>query len=89
MGKMLVVGAVEVATGAPGRIRFAKITDFSAPALHGLIVVALCTTIRTDGWSGSIRSTEIQQIVLTRILPRQSINYAHQQSSISLYVCYF
>jgi ISXO2 transposase-like protein/transposase-like zinc ribbon protein len=53
-GKMLVAGAVEVANGAPGRLRLAEITDFSAPSLHGFIAanVAPSTTIRTDGWSG-------------------------------------
>ena len=53
-GKMLVAGAVEVANGAPGRLRLAEITDFSAPSLHGFIAanVAPGTTIRTDGWSG-------------------------------------
>jgi ISXO2-like transposase domain len=53
-GKMLVAGAVEVANGAPGRVRLAEITDFSAPSLHGFIAanVASGTTIRTDGWSG-------------------------------------
>ena len=46
--------AVEVANGAPGRIRLAEITDFSAPSLHGFIAanVAPGITIRTDGWSG-------------------------------------
>ena len=50
---MLVAGAVEVADGAPGRIRLAEITDFSAPSLHGFVAanVAPGTTIRTDGWS--------------------------------------
>ena len=40
--------------GAPGRIRLAEITDFSAPSLHGFIAanVAPGITIRTDGWSG-------------------------------------
>ena len=53
-GKMLVAGAVEVANGAPGRIRLAEITDFSAPSRHGFIAanVAPGITIRTDGWSG-------------------------------------
>jgi len=53
-GKMLVAGAVEVADGAPGRIRLAEITDFSAPSLHGFVAAnpAPGTTIRTDGWSG-------------------------------------
>jgi len=53
-GKMLVAGAVEVADGAPGRLRLAEIPDFSAPSLHGFIAAnpAPGTTIRTDGWSG-------------------------------------
>jgi hypothetical protein len=53
-GKMLVAGAVEVADGAPGRIRLAQIPDFSAASLHGFLTanVAPGTTIRTDGWSG-------------------------------------
>ena len=44
----------EVANGAPGRIRLAEITDFSAPALHGFIAAngAPGITIRTDVWSG-------------------------------------
>src|SRR5512134_1120313 len=33
-GKMLVAGAVEVADGAPGRIRLAQIPDFSATSLQ-------------------------------------------------------
>jgi hypothetical protein len=53
-GKMLVAGAVEVADGAPGRIRLAQIPDFSATSLHGFITANVTpgTTIRTDGWSG-------------------------------------
>ena len=35
--KMLVAGAVEVADGAPGRIRLATIQDFSAASLHGFV----------------------------------------------------
>jgi hypothetical protein len=52
-GKMLVAGAIEVANGAPGRIRLAAVPDFSARSLHGFIAanVAPGTTIRTDGWS--------------------------------------
>ena len=43
-----------LANGAPGRIRLAEITDFSAPALHGFIAAngAPGITIRTDVWSG-------------------------------------
>ena len=35
--KMLVAGSVEVAYGAPGRIRLATIQDFSAASLHGFV----------------------------------------------------
>ena len=35
--KMLVAGAVEVADGAPGRIRLATMQDFSAASLHGFV----------------------------------------------------
>ena len=50
---MLVAGAVEVADGAPGRIRLAKIEDFSAASLHGLVAANLAqgATIKTDGWA--------------------------------------
>ena len=51
--KMLVAGAVEVADGVVGRIRLAKISDFSAKSLHGFVEdnIAPGTTIKTDGWS--------------------------------------
>jgi transposase-like protein len=51
--KMLVAGAVEVADGAPGRIRLAKIEDFSAASLHGFVAANLAqgATIKTDGWA--------------------------------------
>ena len=39
--KMLVAGAVEVADGAPGRIRLATIQDFSAASLHGFVAANL------------------------------------------------
>ena len=50
---MLVAGAVEVADGAPGRIRLAKIEDFSAASLHGFVAANLAqgATIKTDGWA--------------------------------------
>ena len=35
--EMLVAGAIEVADGAPGRIRLATIEDFSATSLHGFV----------------------------------------------------
>ncbi len=46
-------GAVEVADGVVGRIRLAKISDFSAKSLHGFVEdnIARGTTIKTDGWS--------------------------------------
>jgi hypothetical protein len=52
-GKMLVAGAVEVADGVPGRIRLAKISDFSAKSLHGFVAANMSpgATIKTDGWS--------------------------------------
>ena len=51
--KMLVAGAVEVADGVVGRIRLAKISDFSAKSLHRFVEdnIAPGTTIKTDGWS--------------------------------------
>ena len=51
--KMLVAGAVEVADGAPGRIRLATIEDFSAASLHGFVAANLAqgATIKTDGWA--------------------------------------
>ena len=52
-GKMLVAGAVEVADGGPGRIRLARIPDFSAKSLHGFVAANMSfgATIKTDGWS--------------------------------------
>jgi hypothetical protein len=52
-GKMLVAGAIEVAGGALGRIRLAKIKNFSAASLHGFVAanIAPGATIKTDGWS--------------------------------------
>ena len=52
-GKMRIVGAVEVGGGGPGRIRLAKIEDFSAASLHGFVAanVAQGATIKTDGWA--------------------------------------
>lgn len=55
-GKLLVAGAVEVGDGGPGRIRLARIDDFSADSLHGFVRanVAAGATAKTDGWSGYI-----------------------------------
>ncbi len=54
-GKLLVAGAVEVdQRGRPGRLRLARIEDYSAKSLHLFVERSLApTTIaRTDGWSG-------------------------------------
>ena len=54
-GKMLVVGAVEIAdAGAgPGRIRLHRVSDYSADSLHPFIADNLApgATAKTDGWS--------------------------------------
>ena len=52
-GKMLVVGAVEVEDGGPGRIRLRAVPDYSADSLHPFIAANLApsTTVKTDGWS--------------------------------------
>jgi hypothetical protein len=55
-GKMLVVGAVEVADGgaSPGRIRLQQVSDYSASSLHPFLTanLALGATAKTDGWAG-------------------------------------
>ena len=53
-GKLLVAGAVEVGEGGPGRIRLARIEDFSADSLHAFLGANLApgATARTDGWAG-------------------------------------
>jgi transposase-like protein len=54
-GKMLIVGAVEVADGGagPGRIRLKEVPDYSAQSLHPFIADNLApgATAKTDGWS--------------------------------------
>jgi hypothetical protein len=54
-GKMLVVGAVEVADGGAGsgRIRLAAVPDYSAQSLHPCLADNLApgATAKTDGWS--------------------------------------
>jgi hypothetical protein len=52
-GKILVVGAVEVADGGPGRIRLAELSDYSAGSLHPFLAGTLApgATAKTDGWS--------------------------------------
>ena len=53
-GKLLVAGAVEIGDGGPGRIRLARIDDFSASSLHAFLgaAVAQGATAKTDGWAG-------------------------------------
>jgi hypothetical protein len=55
-GKMLVVGAVEVADGGlgPGRIRLSEVSDYSAASLHAFLAAKLASsaTAKTDDWSG-------------------------------------
>jgi predicted RNA-binding Zn-ribbon protein involved in translation (DUF1610 family) len=55
-GKLLVAGAVEVGGGGPGRVRLAKIGDFSAASLHGFLAENLeqGATAKTDGWSAYV-----------------------------------
>ena len=51
-GKLLIAGAVEIKSRGPGRIRLARIDDFSATSLHAFVKanVAPATTAKTDGW---------------------------------------
>lgn len=52
-GKILVVGAVEVEDGGPGRVRLAEVFDYSAQSLHPFIAQNLApgAMAKTDGWS--------------------------------------
>ena len=54
LGKVPVIGAVEVIDAHPGRIRLATIADYSADSLHGFIKANITAgaTAKTDGWSG-------------------------------------
>ena len=61
-GKLLVAGAVEIdRLGRPGRIRLARIEDFSAKTLHGFLDKNLVpgATAKTDGWSGYVGTPNI------------------------------
>jgi hypothetical protein len=60
-GKILVVGAVEVADGGPGRIRLAEVPDYSAHSLHPFIAQNLApgATAKTDGWSAYPGAPEV------------------------------
>ena len=59
VGKMAVIGAVEIVTDkkgqeAPGRLRLAPIPNYSATTLETFVTnkIASRSTVRTDGWSG-------------------------------------
>ena len=60
-GKMLVIGAVEIAGNGPGRIRLAPIADFSAESIHAFINANLASgvTAKTDGWAAYARAPEV------------------------------
>ena len=49
---LLIAGAVEIKGRGPGRVRLARIDDFSATSLHRFIDanVAASATARMDGW---------------------------------------
>ena len=53
-GRLPIAAAVEVSGDVPGRIRLARITDYSAVSLRGFLScnVAAGAIARTDGWSG-------------------------------------
>ena len=53
-GKILVVGAVEVQDGGPGRIRLSQVADYSSASMHAFLAANLASgaTAKTDGWSG-------------------------------------
>jgi len=61
-GKLLVAGAVEVdAAGWSGRLRLARIEDFSAATLHAFVHHNLSpgASAKTDGWSGYAGITDV------------------------------
>ncbi len=51
--KMPVAAAVEVNNGRPGRLRLARVADFSAASLHAFVKANLevGATAKTDGWA--------------------------------------
>ncbi len=54
-------GLVEVKEGYPGRIRLARVKDFSAKSLHGFLAANMVpgATAKTDGWPGYNGATEV------------------------------
>src|SRR3954454_3118924 len=61
-GKLLLAGAVEIKGKVPGRVRLAVIGDYSAVALGALVaaVIAIGSTVVSDGWSGYARLKEVK-----------------------------
>src|SRR4051812_35217829 len=59
-GKLLVAGAVGIRGEGPRRVRLAVIDDYSAVALVALVaaVIAVGSTVVSDGWSGYARLKE-------------------------------
>ena len=57
-GKMLIVGAIEVDDGKPGRLRLAALDDYTAASLHAFIKQAIApgSTARTR-WPVELRRT--------------------------------
>src|SRR5260370_22222745 len=53
-GKMLVVAAVEVAEGGPGRIRLTPVADYSSASRHAFHAANLCpgAPAKPAAWSG-------------------------------------
>ena len=53
VGKLPLVGAVEITGNGPGRIRLARIEDYAAKSLHGFIKATLApgAVAKTDAWS--------------------------------------
>jgi transposase-like protein len=54
IGKLPLIGAVEVIGEHPGRLRLATIADYAADSLHDFIKAHVTpgTTVKTDGWAG-------------------------------------
>jgi len=61
LGKLPVIGAVEVIGEHPGRLRLATISDYSADSLHDFIKAHATAgaTAKTDGWSGYPGAPEV------------------------------
>ena len=60
-GKLLIVAAVESHGKGPGRVRLAKIADYSANSLHPFIAanISSASTVKTDGWPGYAATPDV------------------------------